>query len=76
VHGHHHDQRWHRNLLQHWGTGQSVALSHGWPLSTDDWDTQMLVQNGTLKIYPGFPHGMPTTEASTINADLLALIQS
>ena len=35
-----------------------------------------LVQNGTLKIYPGFPHGMPTTEASTINADLLAFIQS
>jgi hypothetical protein len=24
----------------------------------------------------GFPHGMPTTEADTINADLLAFIQS
>jgi non-heme chloroperoxidase len=35
-----------------------------------------LVQNGTLKTYPGFPHGMPTTEAATINADLLAFIQS
>jgi non-heme chloroperoxidase len=35
-----------------------------------------LVQNGTLKIYPGFPHGMPTTQAETINADLLAFIQS
>jgi non-heme chloroperoxidase len=35
-----------------------------------------LVQNGTLKIYKGFPHGMPTTEAPTINADLLAFIQS
>jgi non-heme chloroperoxidase len=31
-----------------------------------------LVKNGTLKIYKGFPHGMPTTEAATINADLLA----
>jgi len=30
------------------------------------------VQNGTLKIYPGFPHGTPTTQAQTINADLLA----
>jgi non-heme chloroperoxidase len=30
-----------------------------------------LVQNGTLKIYPGFPHGMPTTQAEVINADLL-----
>ena len=35
-----------------------------------------LVQNGTLKSYPGFPHGMPTTEATTINADLLAWLQS
>jgi non-heme chloroperoxidase len=35
-----------------------------------------LVQNGTLKSYPGFPHGMPTTHADTINADLLAFIQS
>jgi non-heme chloroperoxidase len=34
------------------------------------------VQNGTLKSYKGFPHGMPTTEAETINADLLEFIQS
>jgi non-heme chloroperoxidase len=33
-----------------------------------------LVQNGTLKTYEGFPHGMPTTEADTINADLLAFL--
>ena len=35
-----------------------------------------LVQNGTLKTYEGFPHGMPTTKADTINADLLAFLQS
>ena len=35
-----------------------------------------LVQNGTLKTYPGFPHGMPTTHAETINADLLEFITS
>jgi non-heme chloroperoxidase len=35
-----------------------------------------LVQNGTLKIYPGFPHGMPTTQADTINADLLEFFRS
>jgi non-heme chloroperoxidase len=29
-----------------------------------------------LKTYQGFPHGMPTTEAETIDADLLAFIQS
>jgi non-heme chloroperoxidase len=34
-----------------------------------------LVKNGTLKTYPGFPHGMATTQAETINADLLAFIQ-
>ena len=35
-----------------------------------------LIPNATLKIYPGFPHGMCTTQADTINADLLAFIQS
>ncbi|MFE3225593.1 alpha/beta fold hydrolase [Nocardia sp. NPDC059228] len=35
-----------------------------------------LLPNSTLKTYPGFPHGMPTTEAATINADLLAFIRS
>ncbi|EPG8848630.1 alpha/beta fold hydrolase [Acinetobacter baumannii] len=35
-----------------------------------------LVKNGTLIRYPGFPHGMPTTEAETINKDLLAFIRS
>lgn len=34
-----------------------------------------LVKNGTLITYPGFPHGMPTTEAETINKDILAFIQ-
>lgn len=35
-----------------------------------------LVQNGTLITYPGFPHGMPTTEAETINKDLLKFIRA
>jgi non-heme chloroperoxidase len=35
-----------------------------------------LLKDGKLISYPGFPHGMPTTEASTINADLLAFIKS
>jgi len=29
-----------------------------------------------VKTYQGFPHGMPTTQADTINADLLAFVQS
>ena len=35
-----------------------------------------LVKNGTLKTYPGYPHGMATTHADVINPDLLAFIRS
>ncbi|UVL91716.1 alpha/beta fold hydrolase [Pseudomonas sichuanensis] len=35
-----------------------------------------LLRNGTLKLYQGYPHGMPTTHAETINADLLAFVRS
>jgi non-heme chloroperoxidase len=35
-----------------------------------------LLKNSTLKIYPGFPHGMMTTHADVINKDLLAFIQA
>jgi non-heme chloroperoxidase len=38
--------------------------------------TAKLLKNGTLKTYKGFPHGMPTTQADTINADLLAFLHS
>jgi len=34
-----------------------------------------LLKHGTLKAYPDFPHGMPTTHADQINADLLAFIK-
>ena len=34
-----------------------------------------LLRRATLKIYPGFPHGMLTTHASVINQDLLAFIR-
>ncbi len=34
-----------------------------------------IVKNATLKVYPGFPHGMPTTNADQINADLLAFFK-
>jgi len=35
-----------------------------------------LLKNGKLISYPGFPHGMPTTEAATINNDLLDFFKS
>jgi non-heme chloroperoxidase len=34
-----------------------------------------LLKNATLKLYPGFPHGMLTTNADTINPDLLAFVK-
>jgi non-heme chloroperoxidase len=34
-----------------------------------------LLKHGTLKIYPGLPHGMATVNADVINADLLAFIE-
>lgn len=131
-----------------WGTGQPVVFSHGWPLSADAWDDQMLflaergfrsiahdrrghgrssqpwngnnmdtyaddlaklvaaldlrdaihvghstgggevtryigasamlssrlVKGSTLKIYPGFDHGMCSTHKDQINADLTAFL--
>jgi non-heme chloroperoxidase len=34
------------------------------------------LKQGTLLTYPGFPHGMPTTHADQINADLLTFFQA
>jgi non-heme chloroperoxidase len=57
-------------LVMHSEDDQVVPYADSGPKSAE------LLQNGTLKTYRGFPHGMPTTEAETINADLLAFIQS
>jgi non-heme chloroperoxidase len=57
-------------LVMHGDDDQIVPYEDSAPLSAK------LLKNGTLKTYKGFPHGMPTTEADTINADLLAFIQS
>lgn len=35
-----------------------------------------LLVHSTLKIYPGYPHGMHTTNADVINDDLLAFIRA
>jgi non-heme chloroperoxidase len=57
-------------LVMHGDDDQIVPYADSGPLSAK------LVQNGTLKTYHGFPHGMPTTEAPTINADLLTFLKS
>ena len=58
-----------------------VLVMHGeddqiCPFPTTGARSVKLVKQGTLKSYPGLPHGMPTTHADIINADLLAFIQS
>ena len=57
-------------LVMHGDDDQIVPYADSGPLSAK------LVQNGTLKTYHGFPHGMPTTQADTINADLLDFIKA
>jgi non-heme chloroperoxidase len=34
-----------------------------------------LLKHGTLKVYPGFPHGMCTTHPEVVNPDLLAFLR-
>jgi non-heme chloroperoxidase len=57
-------------LVMHSDDDQIVPYADSGPL------TAKLVKNATLKTYKGFPHGMITTQADTINADLLAFIKS
>jgi non-heme chloroperoxidase len=45
------------------------------PIGAAALQSAKLVKNATLKVYPGFPHGMPTTNADQINTDLLAFIK-
>jgi non-heme chloroperoxidase len=57
-------------LVMHGDDDQIVPYADAGPLSAK------LLKNGTLKTYHGFPHGMPTTNADTINADLLEFVKS
>ena len=57
-------------LVMHGDDDQVVPYADSAPLAA------ALVKNGTLKTYPGFSHGMPTSEADTINHDLLSFIRS
>lgn len=44
------------------------------PFATTGKRSADIVKGAVLKSYPGYPHGMPTTHADRINADLLAFI--
>jgi non-heme chloroperoxidase len=57
-------------FVMHGDDDQIVPYADSAPLTAE------LLKNGTLKTYSGFPHGMPTTQAETINADLLAFLRA
>jgi non-heme chloroperoxidase len=56
-------------LVMHGDDDQIVPYADSGPLSAK------LVKGAILKTYKGFPHGMPTTNADQINADLLAFFK-
>jgi hypothetical protein len=41
LHEHNYGKRWHDDYYKDWGKGTVVTFSHGWPLSSDAWDSQM-----------------------------------
>ena len=58
-----------------------VLIMHGdddqvVPIKAAALEAIKLVKNGALKVYPGYPHGMLTVHAETINPDLLAFIRA
>ncbi len=56
-------------LVLHGDDDQIVPYADAGPLSAK------LMKHSTLKIYPGFPHGMLTTHADVLNPDLLAFVR-
>ena len=57
-------------LVMHSEDDQIVPFADSGPMAA------RLLKNATLKIYKDFPHGMPTTHADIINADLLAFFKA
>jgi len=55
-------------LIMHGNDDQIVPINDSALISAK------LVKNGTLKVYPGLPHGMCTTQPEIINRDLLAFV--
>jgi non-heme chloroperoxidase len=56
-------------LVMHGDDDQIVPFSDAGALAAK------IVKNATLKVYPGYPHGMPISHADVINSDLLAFIK-
>jgi len=56
-------------LVLHGDDDQIVPIAASGPRSAE------ILKHSTLKIYKGYPHGMPATNADQINADLLAFFK-
>ena len=56
-------------LVLHGEDDQIVPIADAGRLSVK------LLKNAKSKFYPGFPHGMPTTHADQINADILDFVK-
>ena len=56
-------------LVMHGEDDQIVPFADSGPLAAK------LLKKATTRVYPGLPHGMPTTHADQINADLLAFLK-
>jgi non-heme chloroperoxidase len=56
-------------LVMHGEDDQIVPFADSGPLSAK------LLKNSKTKFYPGYPHGMPTTHAAHINADILDFVK-
>jgi len=73
-----------RIFYKDWGSGQPIVFHHGWPLSSDDWDTQMLffLEHGYRVIaHDRRGHGRSSQTAhghdmDTYAADVAALVQA
>ena len=60
---------------------QPVLILHGeddqiCPIDTTGRMAVKLLKNGSIKTYPGYPHGMATIHADVLNPDILAFIRS
>jgi len=56
-------------LIMHGDDDQVVPIADSALLSAK------IVKDAILKVYPGYPHGMPQTHKDVINADLLAFVE-
>jgi len=62
-----------------WGTGQPIVFSHGWLLSADAWEDQMLflaARGYRCIAHDRRGHGICSTHKDQVNADLLSFIEA